>query len=102
MSTELIPGMAHRIRDTLKRRVHGDTDLVYRIEQLTNEQVYAQAPADAIQRVADAAPTDRSDLRQWERYRAVADEALDLRTINEWVRNLQNAHHVGPRKTRAA
>lgn len=98
MTTEKIPGMADRIRETLKRRAGGDAVLIQRIDKITNDEVYAQAPADAVDRVVGASPTDRGDVRQWTRYREAAERNLGPKEVNGWIKNHQRAHDLSPRK----
>jgi hypothetical protein len=100
--TEPISGMANRIREMLKRRAGDNGHAVDCIESLTNDQIYAQAPREAIDRIARSAPKDKGDIRQWLVYRDEAQRALGIKGINEWVSNLQDVHGVGPIKRRSA
>jgi hypothetical protein len=100
--TEPIPGMADRIRETLKRRAGNNGHAVHRIESLTNDQVYAQAPNEAIDLIVRSSPKDKGDIQQWLAYRDEASRALGIKEINEWVSNLQSVHGVGPIKRRSA
>ena len=98
MPSEAIPGMGERVRAGLKRRVAGDAESIRRIDELTIQELYAQGPLDAIQRVVGATPEDSADINQWTKYRDEAQRSLGPKQINAWIRNLQKAHNLGTGK----
>ena len=98
MSSEAIPGMALRIRETIKRRHGKSAAMIDRIDRLTMEQIYAQGPSDAIDALSRAKPSDATDFAQWEAYARTAQEAMDTKQINEWVRNVMSAYDLNPTK----
>lgn len=102
MTNELIPGMAHRIRETLKRRVHGNTEIIRRINELAVDQIYAQAPPEEVERVVRTFPKDTADMKQWLRYRDEAERSLGTKEMHEWIRNLQKEHDIAPKAKKAA
>lgn len=97
-NSEPIPGMSDRIRETLKRRVDGDVEIVRRIDALTADEIYEEAPASTVDRVVREAPTDPGDFRQWVNYRDAAERNFPPKEINKWVRNVQRAHGLNPRQ----
>lgn len=98
MPSEAIPGLVERIRDGLRRRVDGDVEIVPRINELTIDEIYAQGPLDAIQRVVGLTPKDRADINEWQRYRDEAQRSLGSKVINEWIKNLQKKYGLGAAK----
>jgi len=100
MNHEPIPGLANKIRDTLKRRV--DDRFFDCAAGLSDDDIYAQAPSDEIDRIVRLRPTDNSDIRQWLAFRDEADRQLTTKAINEWIKNLMREHGMFARGRRAA
>jgi hypothetical protein len=96
MATEPIPGLGLRIRADLKRRAGGGLETSLRIDALTDDQIYAEAPAERVDQVAKARPTDRADIRQWRRQQAAMQLYLPPSVIIAWVTRLLKAHDLVP------
>lgn len=101
MATEAVPGMADRLRGTLKRRAGGRREAINRINKLSVAEIYAAAPADAVDHVVQASPADPSDFDEWATYRDAAEHHLGPKVVNEWVKEIQKRHDVGPKRRRA-
>jgi hypothetical protein len=102
MPREPIPGLAQKIRDRLKKRAGGGAETNRRIDALTVEQIYREAPAHRVEDVVGASPIDRGDVDQWGHYLAVAEKLLSTREITRWVDRLQKVHDLGSGRSPSA
>jgi hypothetical protein len=94
MGVEPIPGMALRIRADLKRGAAPGLANSMRIDELTIDEIYAEAPADRVDQVANARPTNRGDIHQWRRQQAAMELYLPPSVITAWVTRLLDAHEL--------
>jgi hypothetical protein len=102
MSAEPIPGMAEKIRETLRRRCGGTLSMMDKIDRLKDEDIYSAAPSDAVSAIVSAEPVDRSDIKQWMVYKRVAERELDQKRMNEWIRTVQEKYGLSIKKKAGA
>lgn len=89
--SEPIPGMANRVRESVKSLVGYRSDLIDPINNIPTETIYQHGPQGAIERVAHKKPTDSTDFRQWREFLSAADAELGPKVIREWAAAVRDA-----------
>lgn len=89
--SEPIPGMANRVRESVKSLVGYRSDLIDPINNIPTETIYQHGPQGAIERVANKKPTDPTDFRQWREFLSAADTELGPKVVREWASDVRDA-----------